>query len=275
MQTLNQQLDESKYKGLNRYLGLNDFGMMLFTAFCLHVLAVAVYDLLPKTSSTSVPVRTISVKFGDDTSAPAPAVAPPMQAEVVEAGSAAAAALPMPTAAADPNYDSKEVMASLDDLLKDLQTDEPDAPQAAKPRVKPAVNPARAKPQKTEIKYVRAAAPAPTKTKGNALGNKAQATEVIRRYEQVISLWIGRNRIYPAEARKKGLQGEAVVRVRVNRAGKIVQYWVERSSGHTLIDAALGEMVRRSDPVPAVPSSYPGGNLIDFLIPVDFYLSKN
>src|SRR5690606_2797697 len=39
------------------------------------------------------------------------------------------------------------------------------------------------------------------------------SAEIMRRYEQVISLWIQKFKLYPDEARNQGLEGETVVRI--------------------------------------------------------------
>ncbi len=269
MEKLHEQLEGSRYKGANRYLDDHDFGMMMFTALCLHLVFMAVYGLLPQGKPSEVPVRTISVKFGEDVDAAAqnPAPPEPLQAEFIpieDAGNAA----PQPSAGAEPQYASDAALTSLDSLLSDLQ-EEKKRPE--KSREQKNKRDEKSKNKEPLIKYVRSQAS--SAGAGSALGNSSGAeTDMLKRYEQVISLWIARNRIYPEEARRAGLQGEAVVRVRVSRAGKILKYRIERSSGHRVIDAALGEMVRRSNPVPAIPAGYPGGDAVDFLIPVDFTL---
>lgn len=112
---------------------------------------------------------------------------------------------------------------------------------------------------------------------GVGIGNKdgegeAGSAEVLRRYEQVISLWIQHNKVYPAEAKAKGLQGQAVVRIRINREGTIIFSRIDRPTAHAELNQAIEQMVRASNPVPAVPSNYPAGGQFEFLIPVSFRL---
>ncbi len=108
---------------------------------------------------------------------------------------------------------------------------------------------------------------------GSAAGNSDNGSaEVLRRYEQVISLSIQRNKVYPADAKAQGLEGQAVIRIRINRQGTIVYSRIERPTRHASLNAAIAEMIRRSNPVPAVPVNYPAGNLFEFLIPVSFRL---
>ena len=68
----------------------------------------------------------------------------------------------------------------------------------------------------------------------------------------------------------KVLVGRAIVRMRINRAGYVRYYALEESSGNAALDAAALAMIRRANPMPTPPSNYPAGNLIEFLIPINF-----
>lgn len=88
------------------------------------------------------------------------------------------------------------------------------------------------------------------------------------RYEQQISSWIQQHKVYPAGA--AGAEGRVVARMRIDRSGYVRYYAIEQSSGSNILDAAAIDMIRRANPVPAVPANYPAGNLIEFLIPITF-----
>ncbi len=100
-------------------------------------------------------------------------------------------------------------------------------------------------------------------------GGTGESAQVIReRYEQQISGWVGRHKMYPAEA--GGREGRVIVRMRIDRTGYVRYYAIEQSSGISAIDAAAIDMIRRANPMPAVPENYPSGALIEFLIPITF-----
>ena len=100
-------------------------------------------------------------------------------------------------------------------------------------------------------------------------GGTGESAQVIReRYEQQISGWVGRHKMYPPEA--GGREGRAIVRMRIDRTGYVRYYAIEQSSGIAAIDAAAIDMIRRANPMPAVPENYPSGALIEFLIPITF-----
>lgn len=98
------------------------------------------------------------------------------------------------------------------------------------------------------------------------------AEEIRLRYEQQISRWIQQHKLYPAAA--MGHEGKAIVRMRIDRSGYVRYYALEQSSGNQVLDVAAVDMIRRANPVPAVPPNYPAGNLIEFLIPITFRVPR-
>ncbi len=129
----------------------------------------------------------------------------------------------------------------------------------------------------SERQFVRdLAAPTPVAKpeEKSPMGNSAsKEAEVLARYEQLISMWIQKFKQYPNTAKSAGMQGETVVRIRIDRRGNVRYYTLERSTGHAELDRAAVDMIRRANPVPAVPADYPaGGEVLEFLIPVNFQL---
>jgi len=111
---------------------------------------------------------------------------------------------------------------------------------------------------------------AATTVGGEASGGTGMTAEqeIRANYEQTISGWIQQHKIYPASAR--GREGRAVLRIRIDRQGYVRYYALEESSGVAVLNSSAIDMVRRANPVPAVPENYPAGNLIEFLIPITF-----
>lgn len=106
-----------------------------------------------------------------------------------------------------------------------------------------------------------AAAPTPAPT-------MSQSETARARYTQQISGWIEQHKVIPITA--QGLKGRTIVRVRIDRTGNVRYYAVEESSGYASLDGAAIDMVRRANPMPAAPPDYPEGNLIEFVIPINF-----
>lgn len=107
---------------------------------------------------------------------------------------------------------------------------------------------------------------------GGTAAPTAQQAEAMARYEQVLSQWLQRHKKYPPEARAQNLEGQAVIRLRIDRMGNVKFYRLQQRTGSDVLDRAALEMVRAANPVPTVPDEYPAGTLLEFLVPVHFTL---
>jgi len=266
--------------GPNQYLSQVDFLKMLGAAFAVHVLVLGIAALIPRDTVVDIPVRALSFKLGDSNqiaayrpAVAAPVLAPtaqPIAAPIMQAVSAdswrakpdmvppvvPAPLKPMPKPLPKPIKQPKIV--KVEQQLQPLPTYQP-APTT------PAIAP-------TPQQYVREVGGAPDGAIGGQGSETTMTEQTMRairsRYEQDISGWIQRHKIYPADA--SGREGRAIVRVRIDRAGNVRYYAIEQSAGLATLDAAALDMIRRANPVPAVPTNYPAGNLVEFLIPISF-----
>jgi TonB family protein len=258
------------------YLDERYFGATIVVAMAIHLAGIYAWQLMPHTEVVDIPVRALSIKLGDGD---------PMTEEELRA--------------AQPNSDNKnDVESAISQIVRDTEEANQQRTQSVINSMEKAItsgdkevvsqaidkaltlpsNEAAALVQESANKlsniakqFVRAnSAESPTKHKPKK--NSAKEAELMSRYEQLISLWIEKFKQYPLEARSAGMQGETVVRIRIDRKGNIRYYILERSTGHQLLDRAAIDMVRRANPVPAVPNDYPKGDLIEFLIPVNFHL---
>ena len=75
---------------------------------------------------------------------------------------------------------------------------------------------------------------------------------------------------YPLLARKRGYEGEAIVRVEVSRAGQVNAAEVVKSSGFDILDNAAREAVARWQFQPATRDGRPTAGRID--VPIEFRL---
>lgn len=98
-----------------------------------------------------------------------------------------------------------------------------------------------------------------------------ESDEAVRqRYTQVLSLWLYKFREYPEEAKRAGLRGQAILRIRIDRKGRILYFQIDRSTGHALLDQAIRDTVVRANPVPEVPPHFPGGSQLEFVMAMRF-----
>ena len=266
---------------------------MIVLAVFLHLLVLGLLNLMPDKEVTTIPVRSLSFKIGDApkmqsfaapvaVSTPAKKTAPAPKA--TNAKTAGLRAAPKPQAKplqeklieVPPPIDARQVPAensSFFDFLKREKSPEktPAPATVASETPRRYVRQYGAAPAENLQEKARAAFGASdqvaTVTDVSA-GALTSEQEIRARYEQTISAWIEQHRIYPASAR--GREGRAVVRVRIDRQGYVRYYALEESSGTDALDRAAVDMIRRANPVPAVPADYPAGNLIEFLIPMTF-----
>jgi protein TonB len=75
------------------------------------------------------------------------------------------------------------------------------------------------------------------------------------KYQDQVRAAIHANIIYPRQARRLKIEGEGIVRLEVMRDGHIKSYRFVKSTGHHLLDHAVEEIIKNSDPLPNVPSS--------------------
>lgn len=94
----------------------------------------------------------------------------------------------------------------------------------------------------------------------------------VQRYQQAISSWLDRHKIYPNEAFQQRMEGQVHLRIRIDRNGTLIFARIERSSGYPILDQAVLEAAKRANPLPRPPADFPGGNLLEFIIPIDFEL---
>src|SRR5690606_13748628 len=76
---------------------------------------------------------------------------------------------------------------------------------------------------------------------------------------------------YPRHAQRLGLEGTATVKFTFGRDGHLVDRTVIDPSGHQRLDQATLDMLRKADPLPAVPDDIKGEKLT-LSLPVQYLL---
>jgi periplasmic protein TonB len=251
------------------------FSRMLLVAIALHVLGLGLLVVWPRSAPDEIPVRTLNVTFGAPENVmrapePLPEITPePVPSSPPPSPPVAAPQTPPPAPKA---VASKERSVKIEDALKAQAPETQPRPPAQQPIATPKPIPsAGVMPNKPSQHVRQTAAP----VMGVAVSDAAPmetAAQAIARYEQQMSAWLQQHRVVPPMARQLGQHGTPVLRVRINRQGAVSFFAIDRSSGFALIDDAAMDMVRRANPFPAPPASYPGGALLEFLIPVTFDL---
>jgi TonB family protein len=90
-------------------------------------------------------------------------------------------------------------------------------------------------------------------------------------YLEEVRRWISRYKKYPPDALDKKQEGVATLGFVIDRDGKVLDAWIEKTSGNPLLDQATMEMIHAASPVPKPPDRYKGATLRLFM-PVNYQI---
>ncbi len=92
------------------------------------------------------------------------------------------------------------------------------------------------------------------------------------RYEQLLVAWLEQHKKYPRRAKRLRIEGEGVLRIRIDRSGQTLQVSLDEPTGNRFLDKAVLEMAQRANPFPPMPDNDPRAEL-EFRVPVMFQLN--
>ena len=90
-------------------------------------------------------------------------------------------------------------------------------------------------------------------------------------FQHRVHTHLARHKRYPHAAQVRRQEGIAQLRFKMNRAGEVLAYRIERSSGVAALDDAVLAMVRRAQPLPRIPPEL-AEEEIEFVVSVPFSL---
>lgn len=103
-------------------------------------------------------------------------------------------------------------------------------------------------------------------TKGNKnAGNQGNA------YSSLLMARLNSFKEYPLMARRRGMEGQVVVRLVIQRDGSLQSSSMTRSSGFRELDESALRLVQRAAPYPPVPDTL-AGMVFEFLLPITYAL---
>jgi len=185
-------------------------------------------------------------------SAPIPRAVPPPTPEAVTAVDVVAPPVPQP----------RPVIPEREPAPKPVQSAE--TPPAAGPVSASAENQGRTGAQSA------GGQPAPHADRG-AAAQAASAPGGAADYMSQLRAWLERHKEYPYQARRRRVEGTAMLVFVMDRGGTVLSHRIERSAGDPSLDRAVGEMIRRAQPLPPLPDSFPQARL-EVRVPVQFLL---
>jgi protein TonB len=303
MTSLLHQIEQSHYGRFGQYLHEQHFWATVMLALVLHLGGVAIYQMLPESAVKEIPVRVLNIKFGgaqlpeDKQQAKTQIDTDPALMREVAQDSKSSSSLAetveqmealAPAAGNATPIGEEEEEEEKKAPVKARKAPKKEEPLKAKkleratPKPRPVKQLSQKKPalpesyrqqqQAAQQQYYRQTQQAYSQTPGSVYGNStADSATVRKRYTQLLSLWIEKHKIYPAEARAMGQGGQVLLRIRINRQGTIVRYYLEKATGYAAIDQAVNLIVEAANPVPPVPDHYPDKHqYLEFIIPINF-----
>jgi len=91
-------------------------------------------------------------------------------------------------------------------------------------------------------------------------------------YRAALSAWLESHKRYPDSARGRGEEGRAVLRFRVDRSGRVLDYAVVQSTGYPDLDSAIDSMMRGAS-LPPFPSDMTATD-VEVSVTVRFALAR-
>lgn len=253
------------------------FGDALIAAVILHIIVMSLLGLKIKLEEVQLPFKVINIKIGNPfaVSMPGPSenVANNQKTDVItkKIKTEITVTSEMPTK--KPNIPEKSEKLK-DKVKRNENISKKKAEINLIPKIKNGSIPI-IKPIVIANKAVNSGVSSNSKVKGSELGNNPVAgQEEITSYGQLLSLWIDKHKNYPEEARKRKIEGYAVIKLEIRRDGNIVAYDFVKRTGNEILDKATKEIIEKSSPVPPIPEGYSGGYVIPFVIAIRFVLEK-
>ena len=156
----------------------------------------------------------------------------------------------------------------------------PKVEQKPEPEAKPKPKPKRQPPRPVETAAVIQNVETPSETMPTApapivqqaalaapSGRAGPPPDYLARLHQALE----RNKEYPRTARAQRQQGRAMLRFAIDRAGNVLDYRLEKSSGYDLLDREVVAMIRRASPLPPMPADMTAERL-EIVVPIPFIL---
>lgn len=92
-------------------------------------------------------------------------------------------------------------------------------------------------------------------------------------YQQRLLAHLERHKRYPYSAKRRRMEGVALLRFQMNRDGQVLSYSLQEGSGHQDLDKEVLAMIKRAGPLPAFPAVITAREL-ELVVPVEFFLYR-
>jgi protein TonB len=108
-----------------------------------------------------------------------------------------------------------------------------------------------------------------TSPPGVMYGTAASLEEARLNYQEAVASLLSRAKRYPERALRRGVTGEATIRIEIKSDGSLADFAILQSAGATVLDEELRAMVDRAAPFPSFPKDLRRSSLA-LVVPVAF-----
>ena len=102
-------------------------------------------------------------------------------------------------------------------------------------------------------------------------GSTGSVADTPANYRSELSAALQRHKNYPRRARRLRQEGTVLLYFVMDRSGRVLDWEIRESSGHKLLDEAVRDMIRKANPLPALPDSVSMQRLA-LTVPIRFQL---
>lgn len=101
--------------------------------------------------------------------------------------------------------------------------------------------------------------------------SSSQQKAIKRQYYAQLAAWLNRNKRYPKRAQKRRQEGVVKLTFTINRNGRVLNHRIVTSSGYSLLDREVKNMLQRAAPLPRIPAELQQVSLT-VTVPITFSL---
>ncbi|MGQ0701045.1 MAG: energy transducer TonB [Panacagrimonas sp.] len=113
----------------------------------------------------------------------------------------------------------------------------------------------------------------PTDDAALAGSRNLRGSEAALTWESQVLAHLERHKRYPALALRRGQEDRVSVKIRLDRAGKVLSHSIAGSRGYAMLDQEVLALIERANPFPAPPVEIRDGDL-EFMVPVEFFIDR-
>lgn len=91
-------------------------------------------------------------------------------------------------------------------------------------------------------------------------------------WQREVAKVIAKKQVYPRAALSQEIEGQAKVKITIDRGGAVTAYEIVQPTGHDVLDEEIVKLVERINPLPSPPSEMSDSQL-SFILPLSWVIN--